>query len=259
MPIIETHQGPLFYAERGRGEPALWCLHGAGGTHQHWGPQLVSLHDAVRIVALDLPGHGRSPGRGCRSISAYSTMLLAALDKHKHEQVVLAGHSMGGAVALQTALDAPERVAGLVLISTGARLPVMPELLTHLEQGEFVQAVQTIIERAYGITSPPSLQVNGKAVFLQNNPSVLYGDLLACNSHDVSGRLQDIRCPTLIICGEQDRVTPLKFSHALHNGIPGSSLFVVPEAGHMVLLEQIEEVNMAIRQFLQLTSRCKSG
>ncbi len=254
MPFLETRQEPLFYAECGKKTPALWCVHGAGGSHQHWGLQCLALKDIANIVTPDLPGHGRSPGVGYQHISEYSQLLLAAMDKKNHERVVLAGHSMGGAIALWTAIHAPERVRGLVLISSGARLPVLPDLFAYLDQDRFPDAVEAIVTRAYSPTASANLQTAGKTAFLQNNPQVLHHDLLACQAYNVLSRLSEVVCPTLIICGDTDHITPLKFSQTLHDGIRGSSLFIVPESGHMALIEQPDAVNMALRQFLHLVA-----
>lgn len=254
MPYCQTHEGELFYVRRGPAEPgaggALVCVHGAGGTHQHWGNQFRSLSQARSLIALDLPGHGRSAGPGRSSVAAYCQVLVAALDSLGLEQVVLSGHSMGGAIALWTALEFPERVARLVLVSSGARLPVLPALFEHLEQGRAAEAVRLIVERAYGRGAAPALRVAGEKAFLKTNPQVLYGDLQACAGYNSQERLAEIRCPTLVLCGDDDFVTPLKFSHTLHEGIGGARLIVLPGAGHMALLERSASVSTAITRFL---------
>lgn len=250
MPALETSRGALFYAQRGAGEPVLVCIHGAGGSHQHWGLQLQALGTTARIVALDLPGHGRSPGRGCGNIADYSRVVVAALDALDLDQVVLAGHSMGGAVALWTALTAPSRVAGLALVGTGARLPVMPALLENMER-EPTAAIRLIVAYAYSHSAAPQLRSAGAAAFMRTNPQIFHADLLACHAFDVRTRLGAVTCPTLVICGNEDRITPPKFSQYLYNSIAGSKLVMVPAAGHMVLLEQPEAVNTALSQFVQ--------
>lgn len=254
MPYCQTREGELFYARRGPAEPVpgstMVCVHGAGGTHQHWGNQFRSLRQARSLIALDLPGHGRSAGPGRNSVATYGQVLVAALDSLGLEQVILAGHSMGGAVALRAALEYPERVAGLVLVSSGARLPVLPALFEHLEQGRPAEAVRLIVERAYGRGAAPALRAAGEKAFLKTDPQVLYGDLQACAGYNSRERLAEIRCPTLVLCGDDDRVTPLKFSHTLYEGIGGARLIVLPGAGHMALLERPASLSTAITRFL---------
>src|SRR5215212_8694137 len=114
----------MFYLKRGRSGPALVCIHGAGGTHAHWGYQLRDLSAVAQVYAIDLPGHGRSapPGRG--SIAGYAAALYDWMDTLGLDRAALIGHSMGGAVALWMALEAPERVAGLGLVGAGGRMRV---------------------------------------------------------------------------------------------------------------------------------------
>jgi pimeloyl-ACP methyl ester carboxylesterase len=256
VPHLTTTQGSIFYAQRGTRQPALVCIHGAGGTHQHWGLQLRDLSSTVQIVAFDLPGHGRSAGPGRNSVEAYSQALLALLDELKLERAILAGHSMGGAVALWVALQCPERVAGLVLAGTGARLHIMPAILDGLDQNP-MWAIRLIMERAYDQYAILSALSAGENAFLQIDPLTFQADLLACDSFDVRSRLGEIACPALVLCGESDQMTPLKFSQTLHEGIADAELITVPRAGHMVILEQPDVVNAAIRDWL--TSRCKIG
>ncbi|NJN66598.1 MAG: alpha/beta hydrolase [Chloroflexaceae bacterium] len=260
MPLLETEQGEIFFAQRGDGEPALFLVHGAGATHQHWGLQLRAfLEDAGRVALFDLPGHGRSPGPGRSSVANYSSVLLALLDALEVERAVLAGHSMGGAIALWTALTSPLRVVGLVLVGTGARLPVLPALFEFLEQGNLAEAAQAIVQRAYGSKALPGLRKVGEAAFRQNDPKVFYEDLLACSTYDVMTRLDDIRCPTLIICGDEDGITPPRFSRYLHGHLAGSKLVMVHGAGHMVLMERPDAVNAAVREFLRRLTGGASG
>src|SRR5204862_2295806 len=105
MPVVSTPAGDIFYLGRGHGGAALICIHGAGGTHAHWGYQLRDLSDIAQVYLPDLPGHGRSPP-GRASVAGYSAVLLDCMDAYGLEHAVLAGHSMGGAIALWTALSA---------------------------------------------------------------------------------------------------------------------------------------------------------
>lgn len=276
MPMLETAQGTVFYAQRcAEGPPPtasptggpggslvlpLVCIHGAGGTHQHWGEQLRGLSDTLPVFALDLPGHGRSPGPGRTRIAEYSAVLLATLDALGLDQVILAGHSMGGAVALWTAITAPERVAGLVLVGTGARLHIMAAILDGLEQNP-VLAVRMIVERVYDQYTILSVQAAGEAGFLQVDPVVFQGDLMACDNFDIRQRLGEIHAPTLVVCGETDQMTPVRFSLFLSEQIANAELVQVPRAGHMVIIEQPAAFNEALRiwALAHFTSQYRSG
>lgn len=261
MPFLETEarRETLFYSQCGQPDAAglkLVFLHGAGGVHLHWGRQLQALSDMGRMIALDLPGHGRSAGPGCQSVSDYSKVLVAVLDALQLDRVVLVGHSMGGAIALWTTLVAPRRVQCLALVSTGTRLPVLPALFEHLERGEHAAAAHLIMQLAYGSSVSQEQREKYEAVLMQVNPDVLYGDLLACAGYHIAGPMDTISCPVAVVCGNEDRVTPLKFSQSLHEQVAGSSLHVLEGAGHMTLIEQPDAVTAILRQFI---SRCKSG
>lgn len=254
MPFVETDQGTLFYAQHGAGTPPLVCIHGAGGTHQHWGLQLRALGDTTRVIALDLPGHGRSPGPWHESIAEMSAAVLAALDALGLERAVLLGHSMGGAVAQWTVLNAPGRVAGLVLVGTGARLRVPSATIDGLANDP-AATVGPLVANFYGSAAAPALRAAGETAYRQVDPRVFRGGFVACNSFDVTDRLAAMSCPTLIICGEEDRMTPPKFSRLLHEQIAGSTLVLLAHTGHMVMLEQPDAVNDALRTFFkQLTA-----
>ena len=115
----------MFYTKRGNQGPTVVCIHGAGGSHLHWGYQLRELATTAQIIAVDLPGHGRSDQPGRSSIHDYSQAIIAFMDAIGCEQAILVGHSMGGAISMWTAFEAPERVSGLGLIGTGGRLRVL--------------------------------------------------------------------------------------------------------------------------------------
>jgi pimeloyl-ACP methyl ester carboxylesterase len=242
---IESHGG-----ESDPDSPPLLLIHGAGGSRLHWPPEIRRLPD-VRVLAIDLPGHGESPGPDKHSIEAYAGWLLDWLESEGLDRVVPAGHSMGGAIALTMALQAPARLAGLVLVSSGARLRVAPPILDASAQPDtFLGAVDTITEWSFSPSAPSRLIELARKRMLEVDPTVLHDDFLACNAFDVMARLGSIGTPTLILCGTQDRLTPLKYSEFLAREIPNSTLQTIPEAGHMVMLEKPHAVASALQKFL---------
>jgi len=215
--------------------PPLVLLHGAGGQHVHWPPQIRRLK-ALRVVAPDLPGHGQSAGSGCSTVEAYTEEAIQLLDQLEIMQAVIGGHSMGGAIAQQIALAYPERVSGLVLVSTGAKLRVEPMSL-----GNVLTDIDTVIDfvttYAYGPVASDKLKQLGRAALQMNSAETLYGDYLACDAFDVMGRLEFITAPVLIAAGTNDHMTPLKFSTYLDEQLPDSELHIVEGAGHMLPVE----------------------
>jgi len=236
------------YHQSADGEsPTLVFIHGAGGNRKSWHYQWLALKEKYSLITLDLPGHGKSTALGAQQVSAYSQALIQLLEELKPVKIVLIGHSMGGAIAMTTALSRPEMVAGLILVGTGAKLRVLPAIMDTLAQDIFPEE---IIHCAYGSQASPELIAGGRQEWQQTPCSITLGDFQACNSFDVSGELNNIVCPTLIICGDEDQLTPVKYSLSLCQQITGSSLAVIPLAGHMVMLEQSDSTNQIMQQFL---------
>jgi pimeloyl-ACP methyl ester carboxylesterase len=251
MPYISVFGQKVYYAHRRpvpAAQPPVLFLHGAGGSHQHWLYQVRNLPQAASY-ALDLPRHGRSEGAGRDQVPAYGDWLVGFLDELKLEQAILVGHSMGGAIALDMALRHPQRVAGLGLVATGARLRVASALLDALRQ-EPETAVKTIIDWSFGPEAPQEMARLARRQMSKIDPDVLYGDFVACDRFDVIDRLEEIEAPAFVVCGTQDRMTPVKYATYLCDKIDGATLTLVEGAGHMVMLEQPQAVTKALDAFL---------
>ncbi len=240
--------------------PPLLLIHGAGGSHLHWSPEIRRLN-GFKVIAIDLPGHGKSEGIGRQSIPDYVEAVQEFMDEMDLSAAVLAGHSMGSAVALQLALDAPERALGLVMVSGGSRLRVNASILENAANpATFPLAVKNINEWAFSANADPRLRELAAArMEKETRPTVLHGDFLACNAFNASERLEEIKIPTLIICGTDDKMTPLRHSQALHEEIAGSKLVSVENAGHMIGLEKPHEVAEAIEAFIDSLPKLPSS
>ncbi len=249
MPCAEVGSTKIFYTRSGRGERAIVLIHGAGGNHLHWPAALRRLPDA-RVYAIDLPGHGRSDGPGRTSIEEYAADVVGFLDGVGLERAILVGHSMGGAIAQTVALRYPERVAGLVLVGTGARLRVSPLILEGILQN-FAGVLDLMDEWAWGPETPPELVARGRRMMARVDPQVLWGDFVACDRFDVRDQVGKISAPTLIITGSEDRMTPPRFGQWLEEHIPGARFVLVEGAGHMVMLEKPEDLAVWVREWLQ--------
>ena len=231
-------------------KPSLVLIHEAGGEHLSWPPELRRLPER-RVFTLDLPGHGKTEGLGCQSVEDYAGRIVDFLNATGLSRAVLGGHGMGGAIALILALDHPERVAGILLASTGSRLPMpAPVLENGANPSTLLLAINYLQELSFHENTPESLRETVFKRLTQIRQTLLYGDWLACDRFDVSGRLEAIKTPTLVVCGKGDKLTPLHFSETLASRIPGAALQTVDEAGHMLILEQPQHMAKLISVFL---------
>lgn len=255
MPHTQVGALRVHYESTGTGAPGVCLIHGTGGTGSVWKHQLEGLADVTHVVAPDLPGHGRSDGDSLESIEECVAFVARFLDALSVRHVVLGGHSMGGAIAQGFALAHPERVGGLVLVGTGARLRVLPRLL-QLLASDYPEGVSLLMQMGVGSKAPATLKARLHDLTAANPQRVVLGDLKACDAFDVMTRIQTIRASTLAICGEEDRLTPPKYSRLFGERIVGARVVVVPGSGHYVQVEQPETTTAALREFF-LTLRAR--
>ena len=258
------------YVDEGRqhtGTPML-LVHGLGATLDHWALAIPKLAARRRVLALDLPGFGRSakPDRPWGP-DTYGDVLRRFLDHHGFEHVVLAGHSMGGAVCAELALTDPKRIHRLVLVDA-AGMTVMPTRLLDYLVDRFERRVDP-----KKIVLPPRLvRAMVKLVFFDAVPFAErnVGRILASmgeadwparvrsfvraatglSRSQVRARLAEIRIPTLIVWGERDRILPVRHGRALHEGIAGSRLRVFPRCGHCPQIERADDFCETVESWL---------
>lgn len=220
-------------------------LHGAGASGAVWRPQLAALQARWPILVPDLPGRGATGGAGRESVEAYAAWVEAYLDGEGVERALLVGHSLGGAIALLVALRGRARLAGLGLVSTGARLRVDPELLRLLE-ADFDAAVERLLGLSFGPAPPDVARALVERELRAAGPATTRGDFLACDRFDLMDRLGEVGLPTLVMVGETDRLTPPKYARFLAERIVGAELEQVEDAGHYVQLERPVAVSAAL-------------
>ncbi len=235
----------------GADRPPLLLIHGAGANYQVWPPEIRRMA-GQRVLALDLPGHGKSEGPGLQSVADYARSVAAFMKAVGLHQAVIAGHDLGGAIALDMAIERPKWVAGIALLASGARLPVASARLEAAANPSLYSTILAEAQRgAFGPHAPEQAKTLLRRVMTETRPTVYYGDLLACDRLDLSKRLSKVHVPTLVLCGTEDRLTPLSFSEALASGIPGAALQTLDGAGHMLMLEQPRRVAALLSLFLQ--------
>jgi pimeloyl-ACP methyl ester carboxylesterase len=236
--------------------PTIVLLHGAGFDHTTWAlHSRWFAHHGFGVLAPDLPGHGRSPGAPLPTIAEMADWTGALLDAAGASKAKLVGHSMGSLIALETAARHPARVTALSLIGTTATMTVGPDLLKAAEANDHAAIDMVSIwglgfQAELGGSLAPGLWMHSGAqrVLEQCRPGVLFNDLSACNAYqNALAAAAGITVPATFILGERDMMTSAKGGKALAAALPNSRTVVLRGAGHMMMVEQPDELLAALR------------
>jgi len=228
---------------------AVVLIHGSGGDREDWRGQLDGLSDKAPVIALELPGHGFSEPPGEHTVPAYARWVVDFVEAVGLEKVILVGCSLGSAITQWIALSPPSWLWAIGLVGAGARLRVHPAFLDGL-LNDPEKALAGLTDFTLSPASNAALHELIMNKFRNTSPKLIHGDLSACNEFDVMERVGQIALPTWILVGEDDRLTPAKYSKFLHDAIPGSRLSVIPAAGHLVMVEKPAEFNKILGDFL---------
>ena len=228
------------------GKPMMVLIHGAGGSHRVWPAALTDL-EGMRVVALDLPGHGQSAPPGRRSVPHYAEAVEAFIKALELENPILVGHSLGSAIALVVAHRAVAPVRGLALLGAGARMPVGEGLLGG-SISSLATAADFIVDYGFAAAAP-ELREAIRDEILSTGATTTFGDFMACNRFDCRLQLPAIAAPSLVITGEQDRLTPARFARTLAAGLPHARLIALDDAGHFAMLEKPNVVAEHVAHF----------
>jgi len=223
----------------------LLFIPGSGGGKEEWYYQTRHFPGSEAVV---LPGHPE--GEPCTSIDEYVEWLRGYIQKKCYQDVVLAGHSMGSAIALLYGLKYGTELKALVLIGSGARLRVLPAMLEMLRKMTPTDpAWMKFAEDFYQNVTPEVKQVVLQER-LQIGLAVTLNDLLCCDKFDIMDKVSAIKLPTLLICSSEDQMTPVKYTKFLADKIENSVQVIIPGGTHWVYLEKPSEVNRVIEEFL---------
>jgi 3-oxoadipate enol-lactonase/4-carboxymuconolactone decarboxylase len=252
-PVHYFHSGPTSLPdvpptlERGR---LFLLVHAAGSNAGMWRRQVADLEAEHSVVALDLPGHGRSAGvEGLPTIEAYADLVVRFADALRLRPFVLVGRSMGGGIGQVIAARYGERLQGLVLACTGASFPLKPESIETARDIVRGRLPQQFTTETFSPATGMDLMREAWMEQVKTDPRVRYTDLLACREFDGRALLARIRTPTLVVAGADDQITPVALAEELARGIAGARLEVIAQAGHQAPLEQTETFNRLVTDF----------
>ncbi|HEX2888055.1 alpha/beta hydrolase [Vineibacter terrae] len=236
--------------------PVVVFLHGAGFDRTTWRLQTRWFANHGRsVLAVDLPGHGRSGGPPLAGIPAMADWTIRLLDAAGLRQAALVGHSMGGLVALDAAGRYPDRVRALGLCGIAGEMPVHPEMLESAKAGTAkVRELMTFwgLGKAHqvgGMVSPGLwLTRESLAVLDKAAPGVIHSDLAACNSYkDAPARAAQVTCPAAFVCGDIDQMTPAAKCRPLAAAVAGSRMTLLKDCGHFMMVERPDETLDALK------------
>lgn len=226
-------------------------IHGVGQDHTIWVLPIryFARHDR-NVLAIDLPGHGRSSGAPLETIEEMADWVIAVMEAAGVERGALVGHSMGSLVALDAAARHPDRVRAIALVGISVPLPVAEPLMDSAAE-DSRDAIDMLTywghsNRAQIGGSPtPGIWMAGKSLRLWEKapPGVIHTDLRACDRYEVGlDRAAALQCPALLLLGEKDRMTPVRGAAAVREAIPDQETVIFPGAGHPLLLERSDPV-----------------
>ena len=250
--FVGTPAGSIRYAKRGDGGEVVVLVHGFGGDLDNWLFNIDALAGKTRVYALDLPGHGQSTKTlGEPSLATLSNALTGFMDAVGIDSAHLVGHSMGGAVALQTALDAAERVKSLTLISSAALgAEINGAYIDGFVAAANRRGLKPVIEQLFDDPTLVSRQLlddllkykrlDGVREALSSLASALFAN--GRQTSVLAGHLAGMQQPALVIWGANDRIIPSSHAAALGN----ARVEVIEGAGHMVQMEKANRINEMI-------------
>ncbi|MDZ4668399.1 MAG: alpha/beta fold hydrolase [bacterium] len=259
--MTEVNNFTISYNDVGEGKIPVIFLHGFPFDKSMWKGQLDSLNSSYRLIAIDIRGFGKSTDEETPlSIDLFSEDLIAFLDKLNIKKAIICGLSMGGFIALNAIKKFPERFEALILCDTQCIADTTEvkenryKAIDQINQDGVIKFNEKFIKSVFhpnSLTHKTELVENLSSVVFTNSKEIIIAGITAlAGRFETCSSLSAIRIPTLIICGREDSVTPLMQSQFMHEHIEGSNLKIIDNAGHVSNLEQPEEFNKYLRNFL---------
>lgn len=257
MSYIMVNNISIYYEIQGEGQPLLF-LHGLGSSTRDWQNQVNYFVNKYQVITLDLRGHGKSDKpKGHYSVPLFSADVTQFIQSVINKPVHLVGHSLGGMIAFQIAVDHPELLKSMAIINSGPSV-IFPSLVSRVRFLLRFLSVRLFgmhqISNALGkilFPNPQQLLLRTQFIhnWLENDPRAYLNSLHAFHDWDVTAKLPTIKCPTLIMGSDHD-YTPIAYKEFYARLIPSAEIVVIPNSYHMANLDQPDTVNKTLDNFL---------
>ena len=225
-------------------------VHGSGGAHTLWEGQYKALQGEFNVASIDLPGHGLSGGKGEREVMRYVEWVKKTIGTLGLRGPALVGHSLGAAISLNFAIREGYLLSAIVPVGGGVTMPVNPMILEKIHTdlpSVIAMVVKFAIAKANRDFVGPYLQEG----LVKGDPDAFYGDLYACDRMNIAEEVGRIAIPALVICGDEDKMTPPDLSRFIADAVPGAKLALIEGAGHYVMREKPGEFNQVLADFVR--------
>lgn len=240
--------------------PTLLLLHGAGMNATVWQMQTRYLSNkGINTLSIDLPGHGASSGKGLDSIKKMGSWIIQLMDELNINSSIIAGHSMGSLIAIETAKQGKNKIKGLVLLGSSSSMPVHPDLI-KAAKNDLPIAAEMITDWSFskknhigGHPLPGYWMIDSSLqLIMESTTGILAKDLIACNEYkNILEIGKKLKQKVFFISGREDKMTPAIKAKELSSSIQNSSITILNECGHMMMIEKPQEVTKLIYNFIK--------
>jgi 3-oxoadipate enol-lactonase len=263
--IILSTDATFSYDDMGEGPEVIIFIHGFPFDKNMWKPQMEFFKDTRRVIAYDISSFGKSTNNAeTQTINGFSDDLIKLMDALRISQCIVCGLSMGGYIALNALKRFPGRFSGLILADTQCAADTAEakenryKTIQQVEEEGVTNFGEGFIKKAFykqSLENKKEVVEKIKRVVLSNTTKAIKQGLKAlAERSETCSSLVTIHVPTLIICGKEDELTPIEKSKFMHDQIKGSVLKIIEEAGHLSNIEQLDEFNKAMEEFLKVST-----
>jgi pimeloyl-ACP methyl ester carboxylesterase len=247
---VPFRNGEIFYRKTsGKSKYILIFIHGAGGDSTVFQKQLEGLGEAHTVVAVDLPGHGKSQSPVVPDITTYRDAITALIESFSPARAVIAGHSMGGGIIFEVAKAAPDKVAGLIFLTSSPVLPVSDMIFDSIDK-DFNAFTAMITKLCYSSDVDQSVFNASVERMKKQGAGCVRNDFMICRNFNYKDLAAKLNIPVLIVATKLDKMVPLKLSEEFAGMMPQARLAVLDAKGHTPYIEQADMVNSEIKQFM---------